>query len=128
MEDGEEYKLFRVLEKEISLDVDRNDLLYRTNLDIHFSDMEKTGNMSPTNTAGAAYELVTVMGSEPATPSGGTVRATARAGSQTRLTPYYNSRSGDGGACYAVIDLWEANDECGSRDGDRFIAPTVWDG
>ena len=55
MEDGKEYKLFRVLEKETSFDVDRSNLLYRTNLDIHFSDMEKTGNMSPTNTAGAAY-------------------------------------------------------------------------
>ena len=56
---------------------------------------------------------------------------------------YNNSGQGDMGACCAEMGLWEANkvatalhpglyvcmkdDECGSQDGDRFIAPTDCD-
>jgi len=64
--------------------------------------------------------------------------------------PYKNSGEGNMGACCAEMDLWEANkvataftphpaqheglyvcmgdEECGSQDGDRFIAPTDRDG
>merc|ERR1712046_30294 len=64
--------------------------------------------------------------------------------------PYDNSGEGNMGACCAEMDLWEANkvataftphpatieglhvcmgdEECGSQDGDRFIAPTDRDG
>merc|ERR1712157_397342 len=64
--------------------------------------------------------------------------------------PYGNCGTGDMGACCAEMDLWEGNmmstaftahpatnpglhvcdgdSECGSQEGDRYIAPTDRDG
>ena len=55
MEDDKEYKLFRMLEKEISCVVDMSNMPCGINSAIYFSEMENAGNMSPTNIAGAAY-------------------------------------------------------------------------
>merc|ERR1712127_821415 len=45
MEDDKEYKLFQMLEKEISFDVDMSNMPCGTNSAIYFSEMEKTGDM-----------------------------------------------------------------------------------
>jgi len=55
MEDDKEYKLFRMLQKEIAFDVDLSQMPCGTNAAIYFSELEKTGNMGPMNQAGAAY-------------------------------------------------------------------------
>ena len=55
MESNTEYKLFQMLQKEISFDVDVSNMPCGTNSAIYFSEMEKTGNMGETNKAGAAY-------------------------------------------------------------------------
>ena len=55
MEDDKEYKLFNMLQKEISFVVALSNMPCGTNAAIYFSEMEKTGNMGETNKAGAPY-------------------------------------------------------------------------
>merc|ERR1711959_256830 len=50
-----EYKLFSMLQKEISFDVDLSNMPCGTNAAIYFSEMEKTGNLGANNKAGAPY-------------------------------------------------------------------------
>ena len=63
MVDDMVYKLFHMLDKEIPFDVYVSKMLCGTNSAICFSDMEKTGNISSTNSAGANMERVIVMDS-----------------------------------------------------------------
>jgi cellulose 1,4-beta-cellobiosidase len=150
MENDKEYKLFSMLEKEISFDIDVSNMPCGTNAAIYFSEMEKTGNMGTNNKAGAPYgtgycdgqcarDLKWVQG-----------KANSEGWTPNTADPYNNSGEGDMGACCAEMDLWEANmvataftphpatnpglyvcmkdEECGRQDGDRFIAPTDRDG
>merc|ERR1711865_1186008 len=150
MEDDKEYKLFDMISKEISFDVDVSNMPCGTNSAIYFSEMEKTGNMSPTNSAGAPYgtgycdaqcarDLKWVSG-----------KSNSEGWIPSKSDPYNNSGEGNMGACCAEMDLWEANKaataftphpsqaeglyvcmgdkECGAQDGDRFTAPTDRDG
>ena len=103
-----------MLEKEISFDVDMSNLRCGTNLAIHFSDMEKAVGYCDGQ---CARDLKWVNG-----------KSNGEGWVPNKADPYDNSGTGDMGACCAVMDLWEANEECGSRDGDRFIAPTDCDG
>jgi len=150
MENDKEYKLFDMISKEISFDVDVSNMPCGTNSAIYFSEMEKTGNMSPTNSAGAPYgtgycdaqcarDLKWVSG-----------KSNSEGWIPSKSDPYNNSGTGNMGACCAEMDLWEANkaataftphpslieglfvcmgdEECGAQDGDRFKAPTDRDG
>ena len=65
MESNTEYKLFQMLQKEISFEFefDVSNMLCGTNSAIYFSEMEKTGNVGETNKAGGANGIVTVMDS-----------------------------------------------------------------
>merc|ERR1711967_106247 len=109
MENDSEYKLFRMLQKEISFEVDLSNMPCGTNAAIYFSEMEKSGNMGPTNEAGAAYgtgycdgqcarDLKFVKG-----------EANIKDWKVNTNAPYHNSGTGSFGACCAEMDLWEAN-------------------
>ena len=69
MENDNDYNLYRMLEKVLSLDVEMSDMPCGINSAINFSEMENTGSMSPTNTAVPHMELVTVSDSVHATSS-----------------------------------------------------------
>ena len=126
MEDGEEYKLFRMLEKEISFDVDMCNLRYGTDRAIHCSDMEKTGNMNPTNTAGAAYGTGYCDGQWARDLNWANGKSNSEGWVPDKADPCDNSGTGDMDACCAVMVLWEANEECDLRGGDPlFIAPLI---
>jgi len=150
MESSTEYKLFNMLEKEISFDVDVSNMPCGTNSAIYFSEMEKTGNAGETNKAGAAYGTGYCDGQCARDLKWVNGKGNNEGWVPNAADPYDNSGSGDMGACCAEMDLWEANKvataftphpatnpglhvcmkdaECGSQDGDRFIAPTDRDG
>jgi len=150
MESNTEYKLFQMLQKEISFDVDVSNMPCGTNSAIYFSEMEKTGNMGETNKAGAAYGTGYCDGQCARDLKWVNGKGNNEGWVPNKADPYDNSGTGDMGACCAEMDLWEANKvataftphpatnpglhvcmkdaECGSQDGDRFIAPTDRDG
>lgn len=55
MELTTEYKLFKMLNTEISFDIDVSNMSCGTNSAVYFSEMDKTGNAGPTNKTGTAY-------------------------------------------------------------------------
>jgi cellulose 1,4-beta-cellobiosidase len=150
MENESEYKLFSMLEKEISFDVDLSNMPCGTNAAIYFSEMEKTGNAGDTNKAGAAYGTGYCDGQCARDLKWVGGKANSEGWTPNTADPYNNSGEGTMGACCAEMDLWEANmvataftphpaeqpglnicmgDEgCGRQDGDRFISPTDRDG
>merc|ERR1719265_236419 len=150
MENDHEYKLFNMLQKEISFDVDVSNMPCGTNSAIYFSEMDKTGNAGPTNKAGAAYGTGYCDGQCARDLKWVNGKANSDGWTPNTNDPYKNSGEGNMGACCAEMDLWEANkvataytphpaqheglyvcmgdEECGSQDGDRFIAPTDRDG
>jgi len=150
MENDNEYKLFSMLQKEISFEVDLSNMPCGTNAAIYFSEMEKTGNKGPTNEAGAPYGTGYCDGQCARDLKWVGGKANSEGWTPNTNDPYNNSGEGDMGACCAEMDLWEANkvataftphpaanpglkicmkdEECGSQDGDRFIAPTDRDG
>ena len=150
MENDHEYKLFNMLQKEISFDVDVSNMPCGTNSAIYFSEMEKTGDAGPTNKAGAAYGTGYCDGQCARDLKWVNGKGNNEGWVPNTADPYDNSGTGDMGACCAEMDLWEANkvataftphpatnpglhvcmkdEECGSQDGDRFIAPTDRDG
>jgi len=150
MEDDKEYKLFNMLEKEISFDVDVSNMPCGTNSAIYFSEMEKTGNMGESNTAGAAYGTGYCDGQCARDLKWVNGKSNSDGWVPNKADPYDNSGTGDMGACCAEMDLWEANkvataftphpttikglyvcmkdEECGSQDGDRFKSVADRDG
>jgi len=150
MENADEYKLFKMLNKEISFDVDVSNMPCGTNSAIYFSEMEKTGNAGATNKAGAAYGTGYCDGQCARDLKWVNGVGNMEGWIPNPQDPYDNSGTGPMGACCAEMDLWEANkvataftphpagneglhvcmgdEECGSQDGDRFIAPTDRDG
>jgi cellulose 1,4-beta-cellobiosidase len=150
MENDKEYKLFNMLQKEISFEVDLSNMPCGTNAAIYFSEMEKSGNMGPTNEAGAAYGTGYCDGQCARDLKWVGGKANSEGWKPNTNDPYNNSGEGNMGACCAEMDLWEANkvataftphpaanaglkvcmgdEECGAQDGDRFISPTDRDG
>jgi cellulose 1,4-beta-cellobiosidase len=150
MENDSEYKLFNMLQKEISFDIDVSNMPCGTNSAIYFSEMDKTGNAGPTNKAGAAYGTGYCDGQCARDLKWVGGKANSEGWTPNKADPYNNSGEGDMGACCAEMDLWEANkvataftphpatypglhvcmkdEECGSQQGDRFKAPTDRDG
>jgi len=150
MENDNEYKLFSMLQKEISFEVDLSNMPCGTNAAIYFSEMEKTGNKGATNQAGAPYGTGYCDGQCARDLKWVNGKANSEGWTPNTDDPYNNSGEGDMGACCAEMDLWEANkiataftphpaanpgltvcmkdEECGRQDGDRFISPTDRDG
>jgi len=150
MQDDREYKLFSMLQKEISFEVDLSNMPCGTNAAIYFSEMEKTGNMGGDNAAGAPYGTGYCDGQCARDLKWVNGKANSEGWTPNTADPYNNSGEGNMGACCAEMDLWEANkmataftphpaqnpgltvcmgdEECGSQDGERFISPTDRDG
>jgi len=102
MENDSEYKLFDMLQKEISFDVDVSNMPCGTNSSIYFSEMDKIGNAGPNQQSWCslqqcARDLKWVGG-----------KANSEGWTPNKADPYNNSGEGDMGACCAEIDLWEA--------------------
>lgn len=151
MESTSEYKLFKMLNKEIAFDIDVSNMPCGLNSAIYFSEMDKTGDAGPTNKAGAAYGTGYCDGQCARDLKWVKGKANVGGWNPNPSDPYDNSGIGDMGACCAEMDLWEANKEataftphpakgieglhichgdkeCGAQDGDRYIAPTDRDG
>merc|ERR1719213_689929 len=112
--------------------------------------MDKTGNKGALNEAGAPYGTGYCDGQCARDLKWVAGKANSEGWIPNKADPYNNSCEGNMGACCAEMDLWEANkvataftphpatieglhvcmgdEECGSQDGDRFIAPTDRDG
>jgi len=146
MQDDQEYKLFSMLQKEISFEVDLSNMPCGTNAAIYFAEMDKTGNKGALNKAGAPYGTGYCDGQCARDLKWVNGKANSEGWIPNKADPYNNSGEGNMGACCAEMDLWEANkiataftphpaqnpgltvcmkdEECGSQDGDRFISPT----
>jgi cellulose 1,4-beta-cellobiosidase len=141
LESESKYKLFKMLNKEISFDIDVSELPCGLNGAIYFVEMEETGDAGVNNAAGAAYGTGYCDGQCPRDIK--FVKGTANIENWQISTsdPYHNSGYGNTGICCAEMDLWEANSQataftphpdakdgqttcegdagCGSQQGDR---------
>jgi len=150
LESESEYKMFKMLNKEMSFDVDLENMPCGLNAAIYFVEMDSTGNVGGANKAGAAYGTGYCDGQCARDVKFVKGEANIKDWKVNSNDPYHNSGTGSFGACCAEMDLWEANSmstaftphpsteeglyicngdsECGSQDGDRYRAPTDRDG
>lgn len=150
LESESEYKMFKMLNKEMSFDVDLKNMPCGLNAAIYFVEMDSTGNAGGANKAGAAYGTGYCDGQCARDVKFVKGEANIKDWKINSNDPYHNSGSGSFGSCCAEMDLWEANSmstaftphpsakeglyicngdsECGAQDGDRYIAPTDRDG
>jgi len=151
MDDSSNYKLFKMLNKEIAFDIDVSNMPCGLNSAIYFSEMDASGDASATNKAGAAYGTGYCDGQCARDLKWVKGKANVEGWNTNPDDPYDNSGIGEMGACCAEMDLWEANsiataftphpasgiqglhvcmgdEECGAQDGDRYVAPTDRDG
>jgi cellulose 1,4-beta-cellobiosidase len=148
--EGDEYKLFSMLNKEISFHIDMSNMPCGTNGAIYFAEMDKTGNKGGDNAAGAPYGTGYCDGQCARDLKWVNGKANVKGWVPNKDDPYDNCGTGDMGACCAEMDLWEGNmissaftahpavnpglvvcdtdKECGSQTGDRYIAPVDRDG
>jgi len=151
MDSNSQYKQFKMLNKEIAFDIDVSNLPCGLNSAIYFAEMDKSGDASSTNKAGAAYGTGYCDGQCARDLKWVKGKANVEGWTPASKDPYGNCGQGEMGACCAEMDLWEANkeasaftphpaksieglyvchgdEECGAQDGDRYIAPTDRDG
>jgi len=150
LENESEYKLFKMLNKEMSFDVDVSSMPCGLNSAVYFVEMDSTGDSGGSNKAGAAYGTGYCDGQCARDVKFMKGEANIKDWKVNTGDPYHNSGTGSLGACCAEMDLWEANSmstaftahpstkegqyicngdsECGAQDGDRYIAPTDRDG
>jgi cellulose 1,4-beta-cellobiosidase len=148
--EGDEYKLFSMLNKEIAFDVDMSKMPCGLNGAIYFAEMDKTGNKGDGNEAGAPYGTGYCDGQCARDLKWVKGEANIKNWKPASTDPYGNSGIGEMGSCCAEMDLWEGNmmssaftahpatnpglhvclgdEECGSQEGDRYVAPTDRDG
>lgn len=149
--EGNQYKMFQMLNKEISFDVDVSNLPCGLNGAVYFVEMDKDGNKGEGgNKAGAQYGTGYCDGQCARDIKFVQGEANIKNWTVSTSDPWGNSGFGEYGSCCAEMDLWEANSastaftphpstkeglfvchgdaECGSQQGDRTIAPTDRDG
>jgi cellulose 1,4-beta-cellobiosidase len=148
--EGTEYKMFKMLNKEISFDVDMSNMPCGLNGAVYFVEMDKDGNKGGNNAAGAEYGTGYCDGQCARDIKFVQGEANIKDWTVSTSDPWSNSGTGLFGSCCAEMDLWEANSmstaftphpsnkaglsicqgdsECGAQDGDRYIAPTDRDG
>jgi cellulose 1,4-beta-cellobiosidase len=139
-----------MLNKEISFHIDMSNMPCGTNGAIYFAEMDKTGNKGGDNKAGAAYGTGYCDGQCARDLKWVNGKANSEGWVGNKNDPYNNCGTGNMGACCAEMDLWEGNlhstaftghpaenpgltvcekdKECGSQEGDRYIAPVDRDG
>jgi len=141
LDSDSKYKLFKMLNKEISFDIDVSKLPCGLNGAIYFVEMEESGDAGTNNAAGAAYGTGYCDGQCPRDIKFVKGAANIENWQISTGDPYHNSGYGDIGICCAEMDLWEANSQataftphpdtkdgqttckgdagCGSQQGDR---------
>jgi len=150
MESESQYKMFRMLNKEMSFDIDLSNMPCGLNAAVYFVEMDSHGDAGGANEAGAAYGTGYCDGQCARDVKFVKGEANIKDWKINTNDPFLNSGSGSLGSCCAEMDLWEANtmataftahpstkeglficngdSECGAQDGDRYIAPTDRDG
>jgi cellulose 1,4-beta-cellobiosidase len=150
LDSDSEYKMFKMLNQEMSFDVDLSNMPCGLNAAVYFVEMDSTGNKAGANKAGAAYGTGYCDGQCARDVKFVKGEANIKDWTISTADPYHNSGAGSYGSCCAEMDLWEANSmataftahpstkeglficngdsECGAQDGDRYIAPTDRDG
>jgi len=150
MESESQYKMFRMLNKEMSFDIDLSNMPCGLNAAVYFVEMDSHGDAGGANEAGAAYGTGYCDGQCARDVKFVKGEANIKDWKINTNDPFLNSGSGSMGSCCAEMDLWEANtmataftahpstkeglficngdSECGAQDGDRYIAPTDRDG
>jgi cellulose 1,4-beta-cellobiosidase len=144
---GDHYRQFHVLGKEISFEVNLADMPCGTNGALYFVEMPADGGLSEDsglNKAGPKYGTGYCDAQCPRDLKWEHGRANTKDWKPNSNDPYRNSGTGNLGACCAEIDLWESNrhsmaftmhpsskegvhfchgdEECGTPTGDRFRA------
>jgi cellulose 1,4-beta-cellobiosidase len=150
LESESQYKMFRMLNKEMSFDIDLSNMPCGLNAAVYFVEMDSHGDAGGANKAGAAYGTGYCDGQCARDVKFVKGEANIKDWKINTNDPYLNSGTGSIGSCCAEMDLWEANtmataftahpstkeglficngdSECGAQDGDRYIAPTDRDG
>lgn len=104
MDTEKTYKMFKMLNKEISFDVDVSTLACGINGAVYFVEMPKDGEISTTNTAGAKFGTGYCDGQCPHDIKFIGGEANIEGWNKTSLKGHY-------GTCCAEMDLWESNME-----------------
>ncbi|TPX31673.1 hypothetical protein SmJEL517_g05045 [Synchytrium microbalum] len=103
------YRMFNVLGKELSFDVELSSLGCGLNGALYFSAMDEDGGVAkyPTNTAGAKYGTGYCDAQCPRDVK--FINGEANVGNWTPSTVDMNAGTGQYGTCCAEMDIWEAN-------------------
>ncbi|KAH9117233.1 hypothetical protein AeMF1_008965, partial [Aphanomyces euteiches] len=109
LEDDKSYKLFKLLNKEFTFDVDASQLPCGMNGALYFVQMDQDGGMSkyPTNKAGAAYGTGYCDAQCPHDIKFINGEANVKNWTPSKGDP--NGGSGQYGSCCAEMDIWESN-------------------
>ncbi|CAK7199251.1 Exoglucanase 1 [Sporothrix eucalyptigena] len=107
--DGSKYRLFNLLNKEFTFDVDVSNLPCGLNGAVYFSEMLEDGGLSayPGNKAGAKYGTGYCDSQCPRDIK--FINGEANVGNWSGSSSDANSGAGSYGSCCAEMDIWEAN-------------------
>ncbi|KAH9149644.1 hypothetical protein AeRB84_007356, partial [Aphanomyces euteiches] len=132
LEDDKSYKLFKLLNKEFTFDVDASQLPCGLNGALYFVQMDQDGGMSkfPTNKAGAAYGTGYCDAQCPHDIKFINGEANVKNWTPSKGDP--NGGSGQYGSCCAEMDIWESNSfgqaytshPCSTTEPTRCASPT----
>jgi len=150
--EGDEYKQFNMLDKEISFDVDASELECGMNGAVYFVEMDKNGELGGNNKGGVARGTGYCDGQCARDIKFSQGHANNKDWKPNSKDPYHATGSGSEGYCCAEFDLWEANKistaftahpqqptgkvtctddgpiKCGNQQDDRYVAPSDRDG
>ncbi|KAG9407784.1 hypothetical protein AC1031_021024 [Aphanomyces cochlioides] len=132
LEDDKKYKMFKLLNKEFTFDVDASQLPCGLNGALYFVQMDQDGGMSkyPTNKAGAAYGTGYCDAQCPHDIKFINGEANVKNWTPSKGDP--NGGSGQYGSCCAEMDIWESNSfgqtytshPCSTTEPTRCSSPT----
>jgi cellulase len=108
---GKAYEMLRLLNQELTFDVDLSKLVCGMNGALYFSEMDATGGQSALNPAGAAYGTGYCDAQCPVQGfiNGVVSQAFPRSFSRSRTNPLPKANLDSKGACCNEMDIWEAN-------------------
>jgi len=107
--DGEKYKMFHMLNKEITIGYDVSTLECGLNGAVYFVEMDETGDQSGANKAGAKFGTGYCDGQCARDVKFVKGKANNQDWIPNPKDPFHNTGKGSLGACCAEMDLWEAN-------------------
>jgi len=107
--DGERYKMFHMLNKEITIGYDVSTLECGLNGAVYFVEMDETGDQSGANKAGAKFGTGYCDGQCARDVKFVKGKANNQDWIPNPKDPFHSTGKGSLGACCAEMDLWEAN-------------------